>query len=94
MQSDIDHGYAAMPILGQRLQPLCGLYRAETWALLHEQVGAGERRMMRWVNRLDVVAVDTDDFLRAGIPPDACCNVNTREELNEFLQRRSAGRGD
>src|SRR5579862_4903187 len=65
---------AAIPIVGDRAQPLCALYRAQSLTIAGSLVQSGERRVMSWVGRLDLVLVPE-------IEPAWVANVNTPEEL-------------
>lgn len=88
-------GYqAVIPKVGDKLQPLCALYGASAWPPLRQLASGGERRIMKWIDELIVRIVDANDMQEAGIRPEACTNINTKEELNEFLHRRTAGRRD
>lgn len=86
------HGHdAVIPSVDGRLQPLCALYAAHAWTSMRALVDSDERRIMKWVASLSIETADEEALAEAGIHADACSNVNTKEELNEFLQRRSAG---
>ena len=61
---------AAIPACEGRLQPLCALYRPESLAVAREIARGGERRVMRWIERLDYVTVTSLD-------PKWLSNVNT-----------------
>lgn len=75
---------AAIPSLEGRLQPLCGLYRRESWAQLHQ---VESLRIMDWVGAIEFEAVSEADLFRAGAHPDWCKGVNTRSELEALFGR-------
>lgn len=77
LSARIDGYEAAIPLRDSRLQPLCALYGASSFDSARSLVGAGERRVMRWVESLNFVAVDD-------VPPDWIANVNTPEELRRL----------
>jgi molybdopterin-guanine dinucleotide biosynthesis protein A len=66
-----------VPVLDGRLQPLCGLYRASAWTLLIASVAQGERRIMRWIDGMQVEQVEASSLSH----PRAVANANTPEEL-------------
>jgi molybdenum cofactor guanylyltransferase len=68
---------AAIPVQGERLQPLCALYRAEALGKARTLVANGENRVMRWIDDLDVAIVPAEQLPN----PGAIRNVNTPEEL-------------
>lgn len=70
---------AAVPEVEGRLQPLCALYRSSSFGFARSLASQGERRVMTWVNKLDMVVVSD---LTA---QDAARSVNTKEELARLL---------
>ncbi|HWA83516.1 MAG TPA: molybdenum cofactor guanylyltransferase [Fimbriimonadaceae bacterium] len=70
---------ACIPSRDGRLQPLCALYRASTFASARSLVEAGERRVLHWIHGLDVQIVEDAD-------PSWIANVNTREDLRVSLE--------
>lgn len=68
-----DHD-AAVPTLEGRLQPLCALYRPTAFAHAGELVRLGEKRVMRWLDLLDVLSIDDID-------PTWLRNANTPQDL-------------
>jgi molybdenum cofactor guanylyltransferase len=71
-----DHD-AALPVSEGRMQPLCGLYRERSFDLVKKLVAGGERRLMRWIERLDP-AIVTD------LETTWVANVNTIDDLRRF----------
>lgn len=69
---------AAMPLVDGRRQPLCAVYRAATFSPLRELSAAGERRLMAWVDRLQVIEVSLEF-------PDQARSANTPEELARLI---------
>jgi len=76
---------AVVPVAEARLQPLCALYRTPSLHLLRDLHRAGKRRMMAWIERLNVRQVDESDLTVAGINPLAPLGANTPQELRELL---------
>jgi len=91
-RDQIESFEAAIPMLNDRLQPLCALYAVTAWPPLLNLAEGGERRIMRWVDDVCIKVIGEEALLAAGIETWACMNVNTGEEMNEFLQRRSTRR--
>jgi len=81
---------AAIPAVGDRLQPLAALYRAESLTAIGPLVASGERRLMAWVARLDAVTVPECEF-----PRPACLrSANTPAELAAILAEAGLGVGE
>lgn len=83
---------AVIPMVDGRLQPLCALYASRSWTALRELALLGERRLMRWIDSLNIAVFEEPSFHAAGLRAENYANVNTEEEMNEFFQRRSARR--
>lgn len=79
--AEIGDHQAAIPLLHDRAQPLCALYRADALECLREVSRQGEARIMRWIDRLDTVLLNAD---RASWGRQVT-NVNTPEELDAAL---------
>lgn len=73
---------AVVPVLRGRVQPLCGLYRAAAWQSLQE---LPTRRVMDWLERLNIVQLDEDQLLALGLQPVWLTGANTPEAYNELL---------
>jgi molybdopterin-guanine dinucleotide biosynthesis protein A len=76
---------AAVPQVNGRLQPLCALYRTASLDVARELVQGGERRVMRWLERLDYVVVDDIEVawatnVNTPIPLSSCDDVCASEE--------------
>jgi molybdopterin-guanine dinucleotide biosynthesis protein A len=69
---------AAVPLLEERLQPLCALYRASSLLVASQMVAAGETRIMRWLDRLNIRTVPELVGAR---------NVNTPDELAQVFEK-------
>lgn len=65
---------AAVPTDGERLQPLCALYRSSAFRKAAELAAQGEVRVMAWLRELEVVEV-------SGVPSEWIRNVNTPADL-------------
>lgn len=72
---------AVVPEVEGRLQPLCGVYRAEAFAVAAELVAGGEKRLMAWLDRLEVRRVEPAS-------PQLFANVNTVEEWRAAMDFR------
>jgi molybdenum cofactor guanylyltransferase len=80
------NGYeAAIPIVDGKLQPLCALYTDSAFDAARALAAGGEKRVMQWVEGLNIVAVET-------LRPESLSNVNTPEQL-EGWQVREPGPG-
>lgn len=82
LESQISHHEAAVPVVDGRLQPLCALYHGSAFAKATDLVRDGEKRIMRWVDALNVVHVSPREESWAS-------NVNTPEEWNARAQPSS-----
>lgn len=82
LASRLDSHEACIPALGGRLQPLCALYRSSALGKARELAEAGEKRIMRWIDRLDHIIVDDLD-------PSWIANVNTPDDLRTSLGEHS-----
>ena len=80
LRSLIGAHQAAVPVLDEREQPLCALYRASAFDLLVDLERAGKARLMAWVDAIDTLRVDSRQLPHGA----ACTNVNTRAELESI----------
>ena len=67
----------AAPHDGQRLQPLFSLMRREALASLEDFLDAGGRKVMAWLDQLQMVEVDFSDAAHA------FTNLNTPDDLSK-----------
>ena len=81
LTSKIGESEVAIPIIGDRPQPLCAVYRASTFIKLTEVFAQGERRIMTWLDRLNKVELFEFDLLEVGISPMSVLGVNTKSEF-------------
>lgn len=72
---------AAVPSVADRAQPLCGVYRAPCFEVAKNLAGCGERRISRWIERLNVRLVSSEELALAGLDPECCLGANTPEEF-------------
>lgn len=79
---------AAAPFVDDWRQPLCALYRSETFAELQHVAAEGLRCPNKWLARLDPVLLDETALLRTGIDPRSTLGANTPDELAEALRHR------
>jgi|GEM_PF-802279 len=87
-----DHD-AAVPLVDEWRQPLCGLYRASAFAHLPELVKEDIRCATKWLDRLSVRLVGAEELQAAGVDPAAALGANTPEELEAALKARREGAG-
>jgi molybdopterin-guanine dinucleotide biosynthesis protein A len=76
-----DMRQAAVPFVGGSAQPLCAVYRRDSFDLLPNLVESGVRSMMGWLDRLDLRQIDEAELVENGISPKSVLGVNTEEEL-------------
>lgn len=81
LASRIGEHDAAIPLIGDRAQPLCALYHRRCWDSLVGLVAKGRRSMMAWVDQLDVQHIDESAFAGAQIDPSSVLGANTPEEF-------------
>jgi molybdopterin-guanine dinucleotide biosynthesis protein A len=79
---------AASPLVEDWRQPLCALYRAETFAVLKQVAAEGIRCPMKWLARLEPKLLDEKILEAAGIDPRSTLGANTPEELADALRHR------
>lgn len=77
---------AVLPIIDQRIQPLCGIYRATAFAIAARLVENGERRIMAWVENLEVMLIGEAEFLRDGVSIDSVRGANSPEEWRALIE--------
>ncbi len=80
LRSVIGPHQAAIPVLDEREQPLCALYRASAFDHLADIERAGQSRMMAWVDAIDTLRIDSRQLPHGA----ACANVNTRSDLESI----------
>ena len=76
-----------VPIINGRHQPLCALYQASSLAIARGIFALGERRIMKWLDRLELLEVNEADFINASIPTVSVMGVNTREEFERIVSK-------
>lgn len=77
---------AAIPIIEGRVQPLCGVYRAETLEVASAMNRNGIQRVMAWVETLTVIQISGEAFAAAGLDPRCVQGANTPEEWKALVQ--------
>ncbi|MGL5095953.1 MAG: molybdenum cofactor guanylyltransferase, partial [Planctomycetia bacterium] len=77
---------AAVPFVDGRWQPLSGVYRKETAAVVADLLRRGRRRLVDFVEEIAATAVGAEELKR--IDPDLrpLWNVNTPEEYERLLR--------
>lgn len=88
LAAELEGHRAVAPLVDDWRQPLCALYRAETFATLKEVAAEGIRCPMKWLARLDPRLLDEAALTQAGIDPRATLGANTPDELAEALRHR------
>jgi len=81
-------GDAVIPRVDGELQPLCAMYKRETFGILKDLVESGETRVMTWIEHLEVGVVEEDELFEH-FDPWAIRNINTPEELERFRSSSS-----
>lgn len=77
LAATIGDSQAAIPEVGGRIQPLCALYRNDAMTVAREVAESGERRIMAWIDRLEMQLVTLPN-------EDWASNVNAPDELRRF----------
>lgn len=72
---------ATVPVIGQRWQPLCAVYRRQFALQAESALAAGQYRIDALFDPGITRIVREDDFRSAGFSPEAFRNLNTPEEL-------------
>jgi molybdopterin-guanine dinucleotide biosynthesis protein A len=84
-----DH-QAVVPVPGGVPQPLAAAYAATARDILAVRLEAGERSLIRAVDRLDAERLDDDALARLPGGLETFFNLNTREDLAEAERRLAA----
>ena len=71
------------------LQPLCSLYASSIFGLMREAVKDDERSIMRLIKSIDCQVLSEKDLADAGISPLSVTGVNTPEELQQLLSKKT-----
>jgi len=79
--SAIGEADAAIPIVDGKLQPLCALYRSSAFDSIDQVLNDGSRRIMTWIERLNIVEVPVGRFEARGLGRSVLQGVNTPQEL-------------
>ncbi|GGA42725.1 molybdenum cofactor guanylyltransferase [Paenibacillus physcomitrellae] len=82
---------AVIPVYEGRIQPLVAVYRRRSYAQLDYGLEQGERRVLDWINRLNVKQIEIGDWpdsegREAGL---ALFNMNRPEDYTEALRLAS-----
>jgi molybdopterin-guanine dinucleotide biosynthesis protein A len=87
---------AVMPASGGRrgVEPLCAWYRTTCIAAIEAALGRGDRRMIGFLDGLDVHVLGVDEVARFGDPARLFLNVNTRADLDRAQRLAAAEAGD
>lgn len=76
---------AILPLVDQHLQPLCALYAATSWHELQQTVESGQRSLMAWIDRLQILALSPEDLAETGIDFRTVLGANSPEDWNRLL---------
>ena len=74
---------AVVPVSEDGIHPLCAVYRKRCFSLFQKQMEGGNYRIRAVLDQLNVRYVDV------GTRGDVLCNVNTPEEYEKLLQKRT-----
>jgi molybdopterin-guanine dinucleotide biosynthesis protein A len=85
---------AALPVLGDRVQPLHGVYRKKAHKIAERLLRQGERRLTALLDHISWRRVEEGKFAARGIHPSFASDVDTPEQHEEALDcyGREAGR--
>lgn len=76
---------ASVPKVNGFRQPLCALYRSQTFALIPKVLSQEGACPMRWLDTLDHKVVGEDELTVIGLDPQCAQGANTREEFERML---------
>ncbi len=76
---------AVIPNIQNRLQPLCAMYRRESWNQLQTCVENGEMRIMNWIDKLQVKELNETELIKLDISPHSIRSANTPQELESLI---------
>lgn len=88
LRAEIGEQDAAVPIIEDRLQPFCALYKRNAILKSRLVVEGGGRSAMAWLDLLHVVAVRGEIFIGANVNPLAVRGANTPTEFQSLLDSR------
>lgn len=86
-KENIDNYDAVVPKCQDKLQPLCALYRANSWELLKKLKSQNETRIMSWMSQLKVREISEKDMIDANIDPKIPLNINSNEDFQKYFGR-------
>ena len=82
--AELGEHQAAVPVVDEKLQPLCALYRAEAFDLIPGVLKDPRKSMMAWLNRLSVKEVAENRLSDVGIATQAVRGANTPAEFEQL----------
>ncbi len=71
----------AVPLIGDRLQPLHAVYRREAGTVAEKLLQAGKRRLREWLERFELQAVGENELQEAGFSLALADDIDTPEQL-------------
>lgn len=86
-RENINNYDAVIPKCQDKLQPLCALYRTDSWKILKKLKSQNQSRIMLWVNELKVREISEQEMTSANIDPKIPLNINSQEDFQKFFGR-------
>lgn len=77
--------HAVVPIVAEREQPLCAIYRRGAFSLIPTVLAESRCSMHSWLDSLWVEWFDETELLALGVPAFALASFNSPEELQRIL---------
>jgi molybdopterin-guanine dinucleotide biosynthesis protein A len=77
---------AAVPVIGDQLQPACALYRASAWRFMPDLMKQEKKSLMAWIDKLSLIKVDEAVLRSKNIDPISLCGANTPEDFARLIR--------
>ena len=81
----INKSEAGVPLIEEKLQPTCGIYRQEAWSKIPMVLSKGKKSLMAWLDSLEIRAVSEGEIRIAGLDPGSFKGVNTPEGFRAMV---------
>jgi molybdopterin-guanine dinucleotide biosynthesis protein A len=85
-----EHDAAAIPQIGERLQPLHAVYRRRCADALDAMLARGEHRLTTVADTVNARIVSEDEYRRADPDALSCFNINTPEDYARAVKLTAA----
>ena len=72
-----------VPVAGERLQPLCAVYRRAFAEVAERSLRAGENKIDRLFSEVETRAIDQEELERNGFTEEMFRNLNTEQDWQE-----------